>query len=97
MSMFELPPELRVALGGFLAFLLTQGLKALANLIGFDFSGWGSAIVASVVAAILLFVDGIIAMIPVEWQPVAGAVFGLVAALLSAFGVHYSYRNVVPN
>jgi hypothetical protein len=94
--MFELPPELRVALGGFLTFLLTQGLKALANLIGFDIGGWGSAIVASIVASILIFVDGIVALIPPEWQPVAGAVFGLIAAILSAFGVHYSYRNVVP-
>lgn len=92
--MFELPPDLRVALGGFLTFLLTQGLKALANIIGFDISGWGSALVASLVAAILLFVDGIVAMIPPEYQPVASAIFGLIAAVLSAFGVHYSYKGL---
>lgn len=91
--MFELPPDLRVAVAGLLTYLLTQGLKALANLIGFDFGGWGSALVASLVGAILLFIDGIVALIPPEWQPVASAVFGLIAAVLSGFGIHYTYKG----
>lgn len=92
--MFELPPELRVALGAGLTFLFSQGLKALANLIGFDFSGWGSAVVASLVAAALVFLDGIVALIPPDLQPVAGGIFAVIVTVLGAFGVHYSYKGL---
>ena len=47
--MLEIPVELQAILIGFLTMILTQGMKALANLLGKDFSGWASAFVAVVV------------------------------------------------
>jgi hypothetical protein len=92
--MFEIPADLRVAIGAGLTFLFTQGLKALANLLGFDIAGWTSAVVAALVGAVLVFLDGIVALIPPELQPVASAIFGLIVVVLGSFGVHYTYKGV---
>ena len=91
--MFQIPPELRVALAGLFTFLVTAGLKALAALIGKDFSGGIAALVAVIVGAMLFFIDGLVVLIPLEYQDVAAAVFGLALAILSAFGIHYTRKN----
>ena len=91
--MLVIPAELRVVLVGFVTYLLTQGLKALAGLLGKDFSGWAAAVVAIVVGSIMFFLDGIVASIPVEYHDVVAGAFGLIIAVLSAFGVHYARKN----
>lgn len=90
--MIDLPVEIK----GLITFLVTQGLKALANLFGFDFEGWVSALVAIVAGAIIFFIEGVLGLVPVEQQPLVSAIIALVVSLLSAFGIHYTYRNVVP-
>lgn len=90
--MIDLPVEIK----GLITFLVTQGLKALANLFGFDFEGWASALVAIVAGAVIFFIEGVLGLVPVEQQPLVSAIIALVVSLLSAFGIHYTYRNVVP-
>ncbi len=92
--MLVIPVELKVILAGFLTMLLTQGLKALANLLGKDFSGWLAAAVAVVVGAIVFFLDGLVGMTPPEYHDVVGGIFALIITVLSAFGIHYTRKNV---
>ena len=92
--MLEIPVELQVIIIGFLTMILTQGLKALANLVGKDFSGWASALVAVVVAASVLFIQGLVGMVPPEYYDVAASIFAVILASLSAFGIHYTRKNV---
>ena len=88
--MIGLPIEIK----GLLTFLITQGAKALVGLFGKDFSGVAAAITAVVIGSILFFVDGLLALVPVEYQDSVGAVLALIVSLLSAFGVHYTYKNI---
>ena len=88
--MIGLPIEIK----GLLTFLITQGAKALVGLFGKDFSGTAAAITAVVIGSILFFVDGLLALVPVEYQDSVGAVLALIVSLLSAFGVHYTYKNI---
>jgi len=88
-----LPIELKVALGGFLTFLFTAGLKALANLFNKDFSGWQAGVVAALVAAVVVFLESLVALIPAEYVEVVGALFALAVTILSAFGFHYTRKN----
>ena len=91
--MFALPVELKVAIGSVLTMVVTAGLKAVANLFGKDFAGVWAALVAVIVASLLFFLDGLVAMIPVEYQDVAAGLFGLIITVLSAFGLHYTRKN----
>ena len=91
--MLEIPVELKAILVGFLTMILTQGLKAFANLLGKDFSGWAAAFVAVVVAAIVFFIDGLVGMVPPEYHDVVAGVFALIVTALSAFGIHYTRKN----
>ena len=89
--MLSLPIEIK----GLLTFLITQGIKALLGLFGKDMSGMTSAITAVIVGAIVFFVEGVLALVPAEYIDSVGAFLALVVTLLSAFGIHYSYKNVV--
>jgi hypothetical protein len=88
--MITIPVEIKALL----TFLITQGLKAVANLFGGDFSKWGSVAVASVVGAILFFFEGILALVPPEKQELVTGVLGFIALLLGSFGTHYTYKNI---
>lgn len=92
--MFALPIELKIALGSVLTMIITAGLKSIAGLLGKDFSGGWAALVATLVATLLFFIDGIVALVPVEYQEVAAGLFGLIITVLSAFGLHYTRKNV---
>lgn len=79
-----------------LTFLVTQGLKALSKLAGKDFSGYASAIVASVVALVVgLFNTVIVPLIPVAALPVIEPAAALLVSILSAFGIHYTVKGLV--
>jgi hypothetical protein len=93
MIMFQIPIELKIALGGVLTMLITAGLKSFAKLLGKDFSGGWSALVAVIVASILFSVDALVALTPVEYQEVVAGIFGLIITVLSAFGLHYTRKN----
>lgn len=90
--MLKLPEELRVLL----TFLIVQGFKAFLNLFDKDLSGKAAAVVGALIAAFMVFLDSILALVPAEYIDTVSAVLGLLVAISSAFGLHYSYRNVVP-
>ena len=91
--MFALPPELRIPLISFLTLLVTAGLKSLANLFGGDFGGKLAAFVAAVVGGLMFLIDGLIAMVPLEYQETVAALFAFIIAILGAFGAHYTIKH----
>jgi len=88
--MLSLPIEIKALL----TYLITQGIKALLALFGKDMAGVAAAVAAVAVGAIIFFIDGVLALVPVEYVDSVGAFLALVVSLLSAFGIHYSYKNI---
>ena len=88
--MLSLPLEIK----GLLTFLITQGVKAFLALFGKDMSGVTAAVVAVIVGSTVFFIDGVLALVPVEYVDSVGAFLTLLVSLLSAFGIHYSYKNI---
>jgi len=77
-----------------ITFLVTQGVKALFKLFGKDVSGGAAAFVAIFAGAVVFFFNGLVALLPPEQQQAFTAAFGFIAAVLGAFGVHYTYKHV---
>jgi len=88
--MISLPIEIKALL----TYLITQGVKALLALFGKDMAGVAAAVAAVVIGAIIFFIDGVLALVPVEYVDSVSAFLALVVSLLSAFGIHYTYQNV---
>lgn len=84
MSLVQLPEPLRVVVAGFIATLVTEGLKALGALFNIDLSGKAALVTAAVVTAVLFFIDALLAKIPPEFEGIANAIL----ALLIAIGLH---------
>ena len=79
----------------FIGFLVTQGLKALLNLFGKDFSGKWAAFVAVVVASVVVFLEGLLGLVPPDMEPIFTSALQLIAMILGMFGFHYTYKNIL--
>ena len=78
-------------------FLVTEGLKALSSLVGVELSGYGAAIVASLVALGMgLFELVVIPLIPAESLPVVESAAQLILVILSSFGAHKTVKRFQP-
>ena len=89
----ELPVEIQLLVSAAIAFLVTQGLKSLSNLIGFDLTGASAVVTASVVGSIVVFSNAWLGTVPAELLPAVEAGFAFVLALLSAFGIHRTTKH----
>ena len=84
----ELNPELQALLIAGITWLVTEGLKSLSNVLGFDMSGVKTAVTAALVAIALAAVNGVFGLIPAQYYEVAQVVMSLLVAILGSFGVH---------
>jgi len=91
--LLELNPELQAVILAGVTFLVTEGLKALSNLLGFDLSGAGAAITAGVMAFLLAVLGGVFALIPPEFHEIASIIQVLLVAILGSFGVHRQFKR----
>ena len=82
--MFALPVEIKAALG----FLLTNGIKSIDELFGGELAGKGAAVVAALVAAMLFFGEGAIALLDPDEQETVVAGLNFAVLLFGMFGVH---------
>jgi hypothetical protein len=87
-------PTVAVLITLLVGFLVTQGLKSLSNLLGFDLSGYGAAVVAAVVTLLVGVFNGLIPLIPANIAPLIEPAAALIIAILGAFGVHYSIKSL---
>ena len=86
-----LPDEIKVALSSLIGFLVTEGLKALFPNV--DIAPFVKVISAAVFTALVMFADGLLALVPPEYQSVVAGVLGLIVALLGAFGIHGVFKK----
>ena len=88
----ELPIELQgllaLAIGSLVTAVLTQLLK-----LGFDFSGYQSQIVASLVAAVLVVINAVFAKIPADFVGIANALLQFIVVVLGAFGAYAVWKQ----
>ena len=77
-----------------ITFLVTQGVKGFFKLFGKQVSGGAAAFVAVFAGAVVFFFNCIVAQLPPEQQQALTAAFGFVAAVIGAFGVHYTYKGI---
>lgn len=91
----ELPVELQsllmVGIEIAVVFLLTQLAKA-----GFNFDGYKAQLVAALFSAAIVFVNSLLAKIPAEFVPIAGALLNVAVVLLGSFGVYKVFRQLSP-
>jgi len=93
-SILQLPPELiNFLLVIPLTFLITEGLKSLSALLGRDLTGAAAFIVAGLVAAVMAFINALLASIPPAQEPIWTAVFQLIVLLLGAAGLHKTIKR----
>ena len=88
-----LPTELKLVLTALITYAVTEGLKVIGKWVNYDLTGSAAAIAASLTGALVMFADTLLATIPAEYQPAVGAAFGLLIALLGAFGVHAQIKK----
>lgn len=86
-----LPEELKLALASLIGFVVTEGLKALFP--NKDLSSIVKVVSAALFTGLVMFADGLLALVPAEYQGVVGGVISLIVALLGAFGLHRVYKN----
>lgn len=83
-----LPIELQAVITAALVFLVTEGLKVVAEWIGQDLQGVGAVIAAALSTAVIAFLNGLLGAVPLEYAPAVQAALAVLVALLSAFGIH---------
>jgi hypothetical protein len=88
MTLVKMPEDLKAILAGFIGMLVTEGLKALGDLLHIDLSGNAAAVTAAIVTAIVFFADVLLAKIPPEFEGVTNSILLLLVAILSAYGIH---------
>jgi len=88
--MFTLPIEIKSAF----TFLATQGIKSLFAMLKVPIGGWGSVVIAAFVGSILFFGEGVIAALSPDSQAGVVAACNLVLVILSAFGIHKTYKGL---
>ena len=90
----ELPVELQTIVALFIGYLVTEGLKVIGSWFGKDLGGLAAGITAGVVASAVVFFNGLLALVPVEYQPITTQLLGLVVVLVGMFGVHRQAKRI---
>jgi hypothetical protein len=75
-------------------FLVTEGLKSFSKLLGADLSGYGTAIVAALVALFVgIFQTVLVPLMSPEVALILEPTAQLIITVLSAFGVHKTFKR----
>lgn len=91
--MIEIPNELKVLLGIFITFVVTQGLKTLSAKLNYDLSGYAAQVTAALVGSVLVLVNAIASNVPAEFAPVVNQLLILIVVVLGSFGAYKVYKK----
>lgn len=91
----ELPNELIVlitaAVGGGVTWLVVEGFKGLSEALGKDLSTFAKVaagiIAAASVGTIIALANAALGFVPVEYQPLAAQILGLIVMVFGAMGI----------
>lgn len=88
-----LPEEIKLALSALIGFVVTEGIKVVFKK---ELPEVAKVVSAAAFTGLVMFADGLLALVPTEYQAIVSGVLGLIVALLGAFGLHRVYKNVQP-
>lgn len=86
-SAVQLPDALKIAIGGLLLAAVTLGLQAVFDIFHLDLRGEGAAIAAVVSGFAIAQLQGLIDIIPAQYDQVTTIVLSVLVVILSGFGV----------
>jgi uncharacterized membrane protein len=86
-------PNVELALVGLVTFLVTAGIKGIAKQFGWNIEGKVSVLVVAVVASCVLLAKAGFALIPADYQPVAGSVVTVIVTVLTAAGIYKTTKQ----
>lgn len=86
-----LPNEIVLLLEFGIGLLVTNGLKSLFPNV--DISGSSAKVTAALVMICVTLSNQLLAFVPAQFQPVASTLFGLIVAILGAYGLHYTLKS----
>lgn len=95
-SELTVPPALQALIAAGIGYLVTQGLKSLSKLFNKDIGGWGAVLTASVVTCVIYFFNALLSAVPENAVQIVSIGLTLLVAILSAFGVHYTFKGFQP-
>jgi uncharacterized membrane protein len=86
-------PNVELALVGLVTFLVTAGIKGVAKQFGWNIEGKVSVLVVAVVASCVLLAKAGFALIPTDYQVIAGGVVTLIVTVLTAAGIYKTTKQ----
>ena len=77
-----------------IAYLVTNGLKSLSQMLHRDISGWAAVVTLALVQLVLVSVNAIVVYLPSDKQAGATKVLEFLALVLGAMGFHYTVKQM---
>ena len=88
-----IPDELKALLAVLVTVLVTELLKELGKAVNVDLSGYNAKITASIVGAVLVYVNAALTNVPAQLIPVVNQLFILAVLVFASFGVYKSLKK----
>lgn len=89
----KLPEPLVLALAALVGMLVAEGLKAIGTKLGKDFSGLAAGIASSVTAALVAIVEGVLDIVPADYQLYVQAVLAALVVVFGPAGIHRQLKR----
>jgi hypothetical protein len=95
----ELPGWAVALLNTGVTWLITNGLKSLSKALPWvpTLEGPATALTGALVAFVVVFANGLLAMIPATYHAGVTALFTFAGTLLAAYGVQGTLKKLLPN
>lgn len=89
-----LPDPIKLLIAAVIAYLVTEGEKVIGQWFGKDLSGVFAGFAAILTTSIIVFAESLLGLVDEQYRATVEAVFGLLVALLGAFGVHKMIKRL---
>lgn len=89
----KLPEPLVLALAAAVGMIVAEGLKAIGEKLGKDFSGLAAGIASSITAALVAIMEGALDLVPATHQVYVQAVLAALVILFAPAGLHRQLKR----
>lgn len=83
----QLPDALKLAVGALILAVVLAGLQAVFETFGLDLRGFGAALAATITGFALLQLQGVIDLIPTQYDQLLSIVLNVLVVILGGVGV----------
>ena len=96
LQLIQVPVELQALLKLGLEIAVVFVLTEVSKWLPFDISGYKAQIVAALFSAVMVLINGLLGLIPAQFEGVAVAILQLLVVVLGSFGLYQMYRKAFP-